>query len=163
MLIIIALTLTGCYDTLQNFFYPADEYLDIGNGREVRLHCLAPCPPHEDLRTAMRLVATQIQPHLSYDVYSRWKHYSMTFNDEVLTYNGQQFLGATLHNVPAIVIWTEYECDAPRAVCPNVLGYELKLAAIEKELPMSTEAEKIQWLTDRGIQNIQWSRQDFTK
>lgn len=161
ILIIIALTLTGCYESLHNFFYPADEYLDLGDGREVRLHCLSSCPPHEDIRTAMRLVSRQIQPHLSYDVYSRWKHYSITFNDEILTYNGQQVLGATLHNLPAIVIWTGYECDGPKGICSGVIGYELKLAAIERELPMSTEAEKIKWLTDRGIQNIQWSKSDF--
>lgn len=161
VLILLVLPSIGCYKFLQNILYPADQYLALPNGGEVRLYCMPTCPSHDNIRLAMSKVDEQIRPYLDYSPYERWENYAITFRDEPLYYKEQQVLGATLHNSNAIAIWYPYECDGPKGVCSGVLGWELKLSAIEKELPNSSEQEKLNWLTDRNIQNIKWYKSEF--
>jgi hypothetical protein len=151
---LLFILLTGC----QDFFYPADEYLDVPGPDDIRMHCLPDCPPHDALREALSRVADQMEPFTSGDPYRQWRHYALTFRDDEMFYREHQLLGITLHNRGAIGIWMPYDCGANTyGVCPGVLGWELKLALVEREIPYSNEQDKIDWLTARDVQHIDWS------
>lgn len=157
MKIIIAimalLFLSGC----QDLFFPADEYLEVPDGYEIRLHCLPDCPNHDGLRSALAEIAEQMGPHIHGNPYKQWSYYGITFRDAPFYYMDQQLLGVTLHNRGAVAIWMPYSCPPNKnGLCEGVLGWEMKLVLTEKELRLSNEAEKIEWLSDRGIENIEW-------
>lgn len=148
--------ITGC----QDFFYPADEYLEVPGGYEIRFHCLPECPSHDRVREALALVADQMGPHISFNPYQQWSYYGITFRNAPFYYADQQLLGVTLHNTGAVAIWMPYECPPnPSGVCPGVLGWEMKLVLTERMLRKSTESQKIEWLSDRGVENTTWEIQ----
>ena len=139
--------------------YPADEMLSLPNGGDMRMHCEPVCPAHDDILTLMARVDAQLAPFLDYDPYDRWEQYAQTYHTEPMFYappghEPVRVAGITLHNRRAIGIWYPYDCaPEPVGTCMGVLGWELKMAALEKELPYKGEAAKLEWLTDRNIQN----------
>jgi len=84
-------------------------------------------------------------PYVSHDPWRVWSGYAITFSEnEWFLDDGRQVWGATAHNMRGIYIFYEPEYKGLR---PGVLDWELRLPLIEKEIPGSTEDEKIQWLT----------------
>ena len=159
--IVLFVLLIGCYDDLQNFFYPADMYVHLPNSKELRVHCFDRCPSSANILKSMELVNKQMSPYVDYDLYDQWAKYAITFRDAPMEYLGHPVLGATLHNRAAIAIWMSYECNGPEGICSGVIGHELKLAALEKQLPRSNEQQKLDWLIERRIENITWTKEDF--
>jgi hypothetical protein len=144
--------------TLLSGCYPADEYLSVPGGKEIRMHCFESCPNHDDLRYGLSKIAEQMAPHIKYDPYETWSRYAITFRDDPMYYKEQRILGITLHNKGAVGIWYPHNCgDHPLGICPGVLGWEMKLVLVERELRRSNEAQKLEWLRSRGIENIDWN------
>lgn len=156
-LILLPLFLTAC--DLQELLWPADEHLAMPEGREMRLHCLAPCPPHDEIRVVMDELAERMSPHINKSPYRIWEQYSITFSDGVVydcqiftgvvgCTEGNQIHGLTDHQRDGIWIYTGDEYNGIR---PGVLDWELRLPLVESMIPGSNEAQKIEWLGDRGL------------
>jgi hypothetical protein len=154
-LLFFAIFLLSACD-LQELFYPADEHLSLPNGREMRLHCNPDCPSHEEIITVMGGVANVVGPHLTHNSWAIWSHYAITFGDYEIYCNGglpgcpegTQVHGYTDHNRQGIYIYTG---DEYKGLRPGVLDWELRLPLVESMIRYSSEAEKIEWLAERGL------------
>lgn len=144
--LLLLLTITAC--DLEELMWPADEHLALPGNRQMRMHCLAPCPEHEDILQAMQAVATRFQDHEK-DPYKVWQHYAFTFSDGVIytcflatrdieCRDGLQIRGLTDHQRDGIWIHVPTSQD--------VLEWELSLVVMERILPGSTEDQKLEWM-----------------
>lgn len=144
--LLLLITLSAC--DLQELLWPADEHLQLPNRRTMRMHCLSPCPGHEEILTAMETVASKFQAH-ERDPYKVWQHYAFTFSDGVIytcflhtrdieCRDGLQIRGLTDHQRDGIWIHVP--------TTQAVLEWELSLVVMESILPGSTEDQKLDWI-----------------
>lgn len=149
ILILLSSFTLGCQDMLKELFFPADEHLVLPTGKRMRLHCNPECPPHDEIMRVMIDTREYMLPHVSYDPWRVWSAYAINFDRrEWILDDGRQVWGATAHNMQAIYI--HYE-DEYQGIRPGVLDWELKLPLVEKEIPRTTEEQKIEWMDQRGI------------
>lgn len=99
---------------------------------------------------------------LKHDPWVVWSTYGITFSDTIVCLDEsnrmvnqesgpcpyKQVWGMTRHGRKSVYIHLEDEYQGIRA---GVLEWELTLQLVEKEIPWSTEDEKIQWLKQKGI------------
>lgn len=150
VLLVLVLGMLGCDERdMKDLFFPADEYLEIPVAKyDVRLHCDPYCPSHDNIRAVMAEVRDELMPlGLSHDPYKVWSGYAITFSENIIYWDDLQVWGATMHGRRAIYIYLE---DEWRGIRPGVLSWELRLPVVEKEIPYSTEDQKIAWLEERG-------------
>jgi hypothetical protein len=164
LLILFSMVLVSCdYRSCQDWWFPADMYLETPTG-SVRIHCSPDCPEPKHILQAMTLVEDQMSPFTDVNMWNEWDHFAITFGDQPLVLrDGRKASGATWQDSQRIYIFSKYPCgNYPDGICPGVLGWELKLPIVNRELggdwaEGNDEQAKIKWLTERGIEHIMWT------